>query len=115
MRPTRRRGLAVGLTDGADAPRDGAFLPAARQLLAMSLGISESIQLAASLIFAIPLGIFGLDTLLGGDTFLGGVALVVAVLMVVLPRLLTTPADIPAAAAEKAVGKAVKLPDEDDE
>jgi hypothetical protein len=80
----------------------------------MALGISESIQLAASLVFAIPLGIFGVDTLLGGDTFLGGVALVIAVLMVVLPRMLTTPADIPAAAAEKAVGKAVKMPDDEE-
>ncbi len=80
----------------------------------MALGISESIQLAASLIFAIPLGIFGIDTLLGGDTFLGVVALVIAVLMVVLPRMLTTPADIPAAAAEKAVGKAVKTPDDEE-
>ena len=80
----------------------------------MSLGISESITLAASLIFAIPLGIFGINTLLGGDTFLGGVVIVVAVLMVVLPRRLTTPADIPATIAEKAVGKAVKMPDEDE-
>ncbi|WP_372910406.1 hypothetical protein [Salinigranum sp.] len=81
----------------------------------MSLGITDSIQLAASLVFAIPLGIFGIDTLLRGDTFLGGVAVVVAVLMVVLPRMLTTPADIPAAAAEKAVGKAVKMPDDEDD
>jgi hypothetical protein len=81
----------------------------------MSLGITDSIQLAASLVFAIPLGIFGIDTLLRGDTFLGGVAVVVAVLMVVLPRMLTTPTDIPAAAAEKAVGKAVKMPDDEDD
>lgn len=80
----------------------------------MSLGITESITLAASLVFAIPLGIFGINTLLGGDTFLGVVVIVVAVLMVVLPRRLTTPADIPATLAEKAVGKAVKMPDDEE-
>jgi hypothetical protein len=81
----------------------------------MALGITESIQLAASLIFAIPLGIFGLTTLLDGNTFIGGVVVLVAVLMVVLPRRLTTPTDVPVAVAEKAVGSAVKLPDESDE
>jgi hypothetical protein len=81
----------------------------------MSMGITESITLAASLVFAIPVGVFGLTTLMDGDAFLGGVLLVVAVLMVVLPRRLTTPADVPATLAEKAVGKAVKVPDEDDE
>ena len=81
----------------------------------MAMGITESITLAASLIFAIPLGVFGLTTLLDGNTFLGGVVLVVAVLMVVLPRRLTTPTDVPAAVAEKAVGKAVKVPDEEEE
>ena len=80
----------------------------------MSMGITESVQLAASLIFAIPLGIFGIQTLLDGNTVIGGIVVVVAVLMVVLPRRLTTPADVPGAVAEKAVGKAVKMPDEDD-
>ncbi|WP_192918438.1 DUF7533 family protein [Salinigranum salinum] len=81
----------------------------------MAMGITESITLAASLVFALPLGVFALTTLLDGNTFLGAVLLVVAVLMVVLPRRLTTPADVPAAVAEKAVGKAVKVPDEDEE
>lgn len=81
----------------------------------MAMGITESVQLAASLIFAIPLGIFGIQTLLDGNTFLGGVVVVVAVLMVLLPRFLTTPTDVPGAVAEKAVGTAVKHPDDDDE
>jgi hypothetical protein len=81
----------------------------------MSMGITETVQLAASLIFAIPLGVFGVDTLLAGDTVLGGVLVVVAVLMVWLPRRLTTPADVPAAVAEKAVGTAVKTPDDEEE
>jgi hypothetical protein len=81
----------------------------------MAMGITESIQLAASLVFAIPLGVFGITRLLEGDAFLGGVVTVIAVLMVVLPRMLTTPADVPTAVAEKAVGKAVKEPDETDD
>jgi hypothetical protein len=79
----------------------------------MAMGITESITLAASLIFAIPVGVFGVTTLLDGNTFLGGVLVVVAVLMVVLPRRLTTPADVPAAVAERAVGKAVDVPDDE--
>lgn len=81
----------------------------------MSLGITGTIQLAATLIFAIPVGIFGVNTVLAGDTLLGGGAILLAVLMVLLPHYLTTPADIPATVAERAVGKAVKVPDEDDE
>jgi hypothetical protein len=81
----------------------------------MAMGITETISLAATLIFAIPLGIFGVTTLLDGNTFIGVVVIVVAVLMVVLPRRLTTPSDVPVAAAEKAVGSAVKTPDESDD
>ncbi len=80
----------------------------------MSLGIGDTIQLAATLIFAIPLGVLGGQYLLGGQTFLGGVLLVVAVLMVVLPYALTTPTDVPSKVAEKAVGKAVKVPEDDE-
>ena len=80
----------------------------------MSLGIADTVQLAATLIFAIPLGVLGGQYLLGGQTFLGGVLVVVAVLMVVLPHALTTPTDVPSKVAEKAVGKAVKTPEDDE-
>ena len=80
----------------------------------MSLGIGDTIQLAATLIFAIPLGVLGGQYLLGGQTFLGGLLLVVAVLMVVLPHTLTTPTDVPSKVAEKTVGKAVKVPEDDE-
>jgi hypothetical protein len=81
----------------------------------MAMGITETVSLAASLVFAIPLGVFGVTTLLDGNTFIGGVVIVVAVLMVVLPRRLTTPTDVPLEVAEKAVGSAVKTPDETDD
>lgn len=80
----------------------------------MGLGIWGTIQLAATLVFAIPVGIFGLNTLLAGQEALGGGLLAVAVLMVVLPHYLTTPGDIPATIAEKVVGKAVTVPDEEE-
>ena len=44
----------------------------------MRLGILDTIQLAATLIFAAPLGIFGLSRLIEGDTLIGGGAVAVA-------------------------------------
>lgn len=80
----------------------------------MSLGITGTIQLAATLVFAVPVGIFGLNTMLAGDTLFGGLVVLVAVLMVALPHYLTTPGDIPGSIAEKAVGTAVKTPDDEE-
>jgi len=81
----------------------------------MRLGILETVGLAASLIFAIPVGVFGIETLLSGQRALGAGLVVVAVLMVVLPRRLTTPTDLPGAVAERVIGTAVKEPESDDE
>jgi hypothetical protein len=80
----------------------------------MRLGILETVGLAASLIFAVPLGLFGVESLLSGRPALGAGLVVVAVLMVVLPRRLTTPADLPGAVVERVVGRAVKDPDDED-
>jgi hypothetical protein len=81
----------------------------------MRLGILETVGLAASLIFAIPVGLYGIETFLSGNRILGAGLVVVAVLMVVLPRRLTTPADLPGAVLERVVGTAVKEPDADDD
>lgn len=72
----------------------------------------DTVGLAASLVFAIPVGIFALDQLLTGDRMVGAILLVVAVLMVVIPRRLTTPQDIPGKVVERAVGSVVTDPDE---
>ncbi|WP_277553922.1 DUF7533 family protein [Halobaculum limi] len=77
----------------------------------MALGILEQVGLAATLIFALPVAVFGIQSLLDGNTVLGVGFLVVAVLMVLLPRRLTTPDDVPGAVAEKAVGSVVKSPE----
>lgn len=77
-----------------------------------NMGIMDMIGLAGSLVFAIPVGVFGLNQLLAGETVLGGGLVVVAVSMVLLPQKLTTPTDVPGDLAETAVEKTVKTPDE---
>jgi hypothetical protein len=79
----------------------------------MTLGIMDTIGLAATLIFAIPVGLFGVEKVLAGDPLFGGALVVVAVLMVALPQKLTTPADVPAKIAGKAVEKAVVTDDDE--
>jgi hypothetical protein len=78
----------------------------------MALGIMDTIGLAASLVFAIPVGVFALQKLLAGEQLFGGILLLVAVLMVAIPQYLTTPQDIPGKVAGKVVGGAVADPDE---
>lgn len=80
----------------------------------MGLGILDTLGLVASLIFAIPVGVFAIDRLLAGEQLLGGFLLVVAVLMVALPQRLTTPQDVPGTVAGKVIGGAVADPDESD-
>ncbi|WP_284012270.1 DUF7533 family protein [Halobaculum litoreum] len=83
----------------------------------MALGILEQLGLAATLIFALPVAVYGVQRVVDGQTALGVGILVVAVLMVLLPRRLTSPDDVPGKVAEKAVGSVVKEPTEspDDE
>ncbi|WP_321169617.1 DUF7533 family protein [Halorarum salinum] len=74
----------------------------------MALGILDQLGLAASLVFALPVALYGLQRAAGGEALVGAAFLVVAALMVYLPQRLTTPSDIPGKAAEKAVGAAVR-------
>ncbi|MFC7081439.1 DUF7533 family protein [Halorussus caseinilyticus] len=77
-------------------------------------GIIGTLQLAATLVFALPVGLLGVQFLLDGETILGGGFLVVAVMMVVLEEYLTTPTDVPGAVARKTVGKVAKTPDDEE-
>lgn len=77
------------------------------------MGIIDTIGLATTIIFALPLGIYGANALIDGELFLGGFAVVVAVLMVVLPNVLTTPTDLLSGLIERLVGAAVETPDDD--
>ncbi|MFB6097434.1 MAG: hypothetical protein ABEJ74_08610 [Haloferacaceae archaeon] len=78
----------------------------------MGLGIIQTLELAAALMFAVPVAGFGVSRLLAGDATVGAALLVIALLMVAVPYRLTTPGDLPGKAAEKAVGSAVDVEDE---
>lgn len=80
----------------------------------MGLGITETIGLAATLVFALPAGILGIQLFVGGQRFLGGVLVVFAVLMVLVPRYVVTPGDVPGAVAERLVGVAVRESDDEE-
>lgn len=77
-------------------------------------GIIGTLQLAATLIFALPLGLLGVQFLLDGRRLLGGLFVVLAVAMVALEEYLTTPTDVPVAVAEKTVGTVVETPDDEE-
>ncbi|NHN57524.1 MULTISPECIES: hypothetical protein [Halorussus] len=77
-------------------------------------GIIGTLQLAATLVFALPLGLLGVRLLLDGQRLLGGLFVAVAVAMVALEEYLTTPTDVPAAVAEKTVSKVVETPDDEE-
>ncbi|MFB6155803.1 MAG: hypothetical protein ABEJ22_07895 [Haloferacaceae archaeon] len=79
----------------------------------MALGILDTVGLAATLVFAIPVFVFGVQKALAGDALFGGGLVVVAALMVLLPRRLTTPGDVPSKVAEKAVERTVVTDDEE--
>jgi hypothetical protein len=79
------------------------------------LSITGMVGLAASLIFAVPVGVFAVSRLAAGETALGAVLLVVAVLMVALPQYVTTPGDVPGAVLGRLVGRAVETPEDDAE
>jgi hypothetical protein len=77
-------------------------------------GIMGTISLAATLVFALPVGLLGLQFLLDGRVMLGGGFVAVAVLMVALQEYLTTPTDVPTSVGERAIGKVAKSPDEEE-
>ena len=77
-------------------------------------GIMGTISLAATLVFALPVGLLGIQFLLDGKTLVGGGFVAVAVVMVALQEYLTTPTDVPTSVAEKAVGKVAKTPDDEE-
>ncbi|GAA0248130.1 hypothetical protein ACFFQF_06735 [Haladaptatus pallidirubidus] len=81
----------------------------------MNLGILDTVSLAATLVFALPIGLLGIERLIAGQTLFGGAFVAIAVLMVFLREWLTTPEDVPASAAKKVVGAVAKTDDDNDE
>jgi hypothetical protein len=74
-------------------------------------GILDLIGLAGVLVFALPLGLLGVQFVIDGRG-IGWVLLVAAVLMVVFEERVTTPRDLPGAAVEGAADR-VLSPDEE--
>jgi hypothetical protein len=74
--------------------------------------IIDQLQLLATLVFAIPLAMFGVDKLLAGSTDIGLAAVGIAALMVVLEEYVIKPSDVAADAAKSAAETVVEEPDE---
>jgi hypothetical protein len=79
----------------------------------MARGILDTLGLAAALVLAIPIGLFGVEHLVRGDIVAGGLYLAIAVGMVAIEQYLTTPTDVPAAVAEKTVGTVAKTEEQE--
>lgn len=83
--------------------------------MCVARSILGTISLAATLLFAVPIALAGVQYLLWGDHVIGGVMLAVAALMVGLQEYLTTPWDIPSKAAQTVVGGIVGSGDDAEE
>ncbi|UWG46524.1 putative membrane protein [Halanaeroarchaeum sp. HSR-CO] len=79
------------------------------------LGIVDLITLGTTLVFALPIGIYGLQLLLDGRTALGLTGISVAVGLVLVERLLWTPGDVPVTVGKRLVNWVIDRPIEDTE
>ncbi|MFB6124827.1 MAG: hypothetical protein ABEJ59_02585 [Halanaeroarchaeum sp.] len=59
------------------------------------LGVLEMLALAATLVFAVPIGLFGVQLLLDGRVLPGVTGVAVAVGLVVVEQYVWTPGDVP--------------------
>jgi len=81
----------------------------------MARGILETIGLAATLVLAIPIALFGAEHLVRGELVAGVAYVGIAVGLVLVEQYLTTPTDVPGKVAEETVGKVVKTEESDPE
>ena len=81
----------------------------------MAQGILDTLGLAAALVLAIPIGLFGVEHLVRGDLVAGALYVGIAVGLVAIEQYLTTPTDVPGLVAEKTVGTVAKTDDTSDE
>jgi len=80
----------------------------------MGKGLVGTLQLAASVVVAVPVAAFGLFKLAEGQPRLGVVFLVLAVLVVVFEEVVISPTDIPAALLERVGDRVVETPEENE-
>jgi hypothetical protein len=77
----------------------------------VSRGIIGLVQLAATLVLAVPVALLGLQFLTRGEALAGVAFLAIAAGMVAIEEYVLTPRDLPAAAVERVVGRVAKEPD----
>ena len=80
----------------------------------MARGILDLVGLLATLVFALPVALFGLQRLAAGEPLMGAALIGIAVGMVLVEEYVTSPRDLPAEVASSAVGKVAEPPDEDE-
>ena len=71
------------------------------------LGVIDLLSLGATLLFAIPIGAFGLQLLVEGRVAVGVAGVLVAVGLVVVERVLWTPEDVVGDVLQRFVGTVV--------
>jgi hypothetical protein len=81
----------------------------------VSRGIIGLVQLAATLVLAVPVALLGLQFLTRGETLAGVAFLAIAAGMVLVEEYLVTPRDLPAAVVERVVGRVAKEPETESE
>jgi hypothetical protein len=79
----------------------------------MSTGILDLLGSVGTFVLAAPLGLAGVELLVGGNLAVGGSLLGVALAMVAVNRYITTPGDLPSMVAEKLTGAIARNPDDD--
>ncbi len=81
----------------------------------MPEGIVDTLQFAATAVFAAPVALFGILKLGEGDPLAGVGFVVIAVGMLAAEELITSPRDVPGIVAEQVAGRIAKTPEETDE
>ena len=79
----------------------------------MSRGLIGLVQLAATLVLAVPVALLGLQFLTRGETLAGVAFLAIAAGMVLVEEYLVTPRDLPGLLVERVVGRVAKDPEAD--
>ncbi len=80
----------------------------------MSRGLVATLQLAASVVVAVPVAAFGLFKLAEGAPRLGILFLALAAGLVVFEEVVTSPSDVPAMVLETVGGRLVNSPDDEE-
>ena len=93
----------------------GGFFGGDRLLTTVSRGIIGLIQLAATLVLAVPVALLGLQFLTRGELVAGSAFLAIAAGMVLVEKYVLTPRDVPGMLAERVVARVAKEPEPDAE